>query len=38
MDFSYLTDVITKLQPLMTRSLPIIGTALVLWFLIKLKR
>ena len=38
MDFDYLTNVITKLQPIMTRALPIIWTALVLWFLVKLKR
>lgn len=37
MDFSYLSNVITHLQPIMTRALPIIGTSLVLGFLIKLK-
>ena len=37
MDFTYLTNVITNLQPIMTRALPLIGTSIVLWFIIKLK-
>lgn len=37
MNFSYLSDVITALQPILTRALPLIGTSLVLWFFIKLK-
>lgn len=36
-DYTYLTSVITHMQPILTRELPIIGTALVLWFIIKLK-
>ena len=36
MNFSYLTNVMDSLEPLMTRALPVIWTWLVLWRILKL--